>query len=139
MSFGWSAGDIAQAIAVIVKVVKVLDDANGAPADYKKAVTFLEGVKRTLQQLHFFSKLEKYPAYGDEIRRYVEQIEDPLGKFLLLINKYEPSLGRTGVSGRWRNIYGKLTWEYSDARKALKTEIKDSLDALNRLLHLFTL
>jgi hypothetical protein len=139
MSFGWSAGDIAQAIVVIVKVVKALDDANGARDDFRKEITFLEGVKRTLQHLHFFTKLGKYPAYGDEIRRNVERIRSPLEKFLALINKYEPSLGHTAAPGWYRNMCGKLMWEYSDARKALKGEIKDNLDALNRLLQSFTL
>ncbi|PQE06765.1 vegetative cell wall gp1 protein [Rutstroemia sp. NJR-2017a BBW] len=139
MSFGWSAGDIAQAITVIVKVVKALDDAEGAPADYQKAITFLDGVKRTLHQLHFFTKLGKYPAYGDEIRRNVEQIKGPLDKFLALINKYEPSLGRTAPPGRCRNMYKKLRWEYSNAPKALQREVKDNLEELNRLLAGFTL
>jgi hypothetical protein len=139
MSFGWSAGDIAQAITVIVKVVRALDDAEGAPGDYRKAITFLEGVKRTLHQLHFFTKLGKYPAYGDEIQRHVEQIKGPLEKFLALINKYEPSLGRTAAPGRGHNMYRKLRWEYSNAPKALKREIKDSLEELNRLLAGFTL
>ncbi|PQE05302.1 Ankyrin repeat-containing protein [Rutstroemia sp. NJR-2017a BVV2] len=139
MSFGWSAGDITQAIAVIVKVVKALDDAEGASNDYRKAITFLQGVKRTLHQLHFFTKLGNYPAYGDEIRRNVERIKGPLEKFNALINKYEPSLGRTAAPGRRHNMYQKLMWEYSNAPKALKREIKDSLNELNRLLVGFTL
>ncbi|PQE31181.1 Ankyrin repeat-containing protein [Rutstroemia sp. NJR-2017a WRK4] len=139
MSFGWSAGDIAQAITVIVKVVKTLDDAEGAPADYRKAITFLEGVERTLHQLQLFTKLGKYPAYGDEIRRNVERIKGPLDKFLAVIHKYEPSLGRTAPPGRCHNMYKKLRWEYSNAPKALQKEIKDNLEELNRLLAGFTL
>ncbi|TGO60692.1 hypothetical protein BCON_0033g00040 [Botryotinia convoluta] len=57
MSFGWSAGDIAQAISLIVKVVKALDDGSGAPDEYRKMAVFLENVNLTLKNLHVFATL----------------------------------------------------------------------------------
>jgi hypothetical protein len=47
MSFGWSAGYIAQAIIVLIKLVQTLDDANGAASGYREAVSFLTSLKRT--------------------------------------------------------------------------------------------
>ncbi|TEY35220.1 hypothetical protein BOTCAL_0594g00040 [Botryotinia calthae] len=62
MSFGWSAGDIAQAISLIVKVVKALDDGSGAPDEYRKTAVFLESVNLTLKNLQVFATLGVYPS-----------------------------------------------------------------------------
>jgi hypothetical protein len=51
MSFGWSAGDIAQAITLIVKVAKALDSADGAAGDCREAVSFLQSLRHTLEPL----------------------------------------------------------------------------------------
>jgi hypothetical protein len=65
MSFGWSAGDISQAIVLIVKVVKALDNVEGASKHYREAVTFLESLKHTLEPLQTFTALNTYPSCGD--------------------------------------------------------------------------
>ncbi|KAI9647472.1 hypothetical protein NHQ30_003857 [Ciborinia camelliae] len=139
MSFGWSAGDIAQAISLIIKVVKALDDGSGAPDDYRKAAIFLENVNHTLKNLHFFTTLGTYPSYGDEIRRQVENIRPPLEGFLDFMNKFESDLGSKAAPGWWRNISKKMLWTFQQSHHKLKKEIKEHLLMLNNLLHRFTL
>jgi hypothetical protein len=87
MSFGWSAGDIAQTIGLVIKVVKALDNTNGAAADYREAVAFLGHLKHTLAPLQTFSALNLYPEYGDDIRQSVEKIIEPIEKFLSIAKK----------------------------------------------------
>ncbi|KAF7896237.1 hypothetical protein EAF00_006251 [Botryotinia globosa] len=99
MSFGWSAGDIAQAVSLIVKVVKALDDASGAPDEYRKMAVFLENVNLTLKNLHVFATLGVYTSYGDETRRQIENIRPPLERFIKIMKNYEPHLGSNATPG----------------------------------------
>jgi hypothetical protein len=127
MSFGWSAGDIAQAIAIVVKIAKALDDASGAAANYREAVAFLKGLKRTLEPLHTFTTLDAHPSYLEEIQQHVANIKHPIENFLSIVTKYEPSLGTKAKLGYYRNIGRKLKWRFIipkcvvDSGKKLKT------------------
>ncbi|KAF7940654.1 uncharacterized protein EAE97_006840 [Botrytis byssoidea] len=139
MSFGWSAGDIAQAISLIVKVVKALDDASGAPDEYRKMAVFLENVNLTLKNMHVFATLGVYPSYGDEIRRQIENIRPPLELFIKIMKNYEPHLGSNATPGWWKNIPRKMLWTFKHFYHKLKKEIKDHLFTLDNLLNRFTL
>ncbi|TGO59619.1 hypothetical protein BOTNAR_0159g00180 [Botryotinia narcissicola] len=139
MSFGWSAGDIAQAISLIVKVIKALDDASGAPDEYRKMAVFLENVNLTLKNLHVFATLGVYPSYGDEIRRQIENVRPPLARFIKIMKNYEPHLGSNATPGWWKNIPRKMLWTFKHSHHKLKKEIKDHLFTLDNLLNRFTL
>ena len=94
MSFGWSAGDIAQGLVIVTKAVKALNDVDGAPAHYRDAVSFLTDLKMTLEAL----KVESAgldPRYVDEIRKQVQKIRIPIGEFSTMTTGYEASLGTT--------------------------------------------
>jgi hypothetical protein len=91
MSFGWSASDIAQTLIIIVKTVKALDDATGAPAHYREAVSFLGNLRHTLEPLQTLTVINRYPAFGDEICHQVRQIKDPIERFLSIVAGFEPS------------------------------------------------
>ncbi|PVH84697.1 hypothetical protein DL98DRAFT_610122 [Cadophora sp. DSE1049] len=118
MSFGWSAGDIAQAITFIAKVVKALDSAEGASRDYREAVTFLNRLNYTLEPLQAFSALDLNIAYGDEIKNCVESIREPIEAFLEFIRDLESALGSTAKQGRHRGIGKKLRWRFDISKKA---------------------
>ncbi|KAF5869633.1 uncharacterized protein Bfra_010830 [Botrytis fragariae] len=139
MSFGWSAGDIAQAISLIVKVVKALDDGSGAPDEYRKMAVFLENVNLTLKNLHVFATLGQHPSYGDEIRKQAENIRPPLERFLNIMKKFEPHLGSNATPGWWKNIPRKMLWTFKHSHHKLKKEIKEYLFTLDNLLNRFTL
>ncbi|KAF7939693.1 hypothetical protein EAE99_001498 [Botrytis elliptica] len=139
MSFGWSAGDIAQAISLIVKVLKALDDASGAPDEYRKMAVFLENVNLTLKNLHVFATLGVYPSYGDEIRRQIQNIRPPLERFIKIMKNFEPHLGSNATPGWWKNIPQKMLWTFKHSHHKLKKEIKVHLLTLDNLLNRFTL
>ena len=141
MSFGWSAGDIAQAITLIVKVVKALDSADGAASDYREATTFLQGLKHTLEPLQTFVALGAYPAYKDEIRIHVESIREPVESFLASVAKFDQSLGPNAKSGHHRHISSKLQWRFvqSKAVEKLRSKIDKHLKVLETLLQRLTL
>lgn len=141
MSFGWSAGDIAQAVILITKVAKALDSAEGASRDYREAVTFLSGLNRTLEPLQAFSALDLYPSYGDEIKQHVGSIRGPIESFLQLVSDFETSLGPGAKTGRHRNAARKLQWRFSASKKVedLRRSIGDQMLILDNLLHQLTL
>jgi hypothetical protein len=141
MSFGWSAGDIAQAITLIVKVVKALDSADGAAGGYREAVAFLQGLKHTLEPLQTFTALGAYPAYKDEIQKHVESIREPIESFLVSAAKFDHSLGPNAKSGHHRHISSKLQWWFveSKAMDKLRNKIDRHLKVLETLLQRLTL
>ncbi|KAF7866801.1 hypothetical protein EAF04_005643 [Stromatinia cepivora] len=134
MSFGWSAGDIAQAISLIVKTVKALDGAEGAPADFRNTVTFFQSVNLTLQRLQSLINIGKHSSYDDEIRKEVEIIKPSLERFLAISQNFENSLGDKAIPGRWKHIPKKLLWRFKDSKAVqnLKEEIKDHLPILDK-------
>jgi hypothetical protein len=141
MSFGWSAGDIAQAVVFIVKIVEALDDAHGAAGNYREAVTFLRSVKHTLEPLQTFTSLNAYPTYGDEIRKHVEIIKGPIETFLATAAKFEDCLGPNARSGHHRHIPKKLRWRFVDSKAVdkLRIQIDNYMQVLRTLLHRLTL
>jgi hypothetical protein len=141
MSFGWSAGDIAQAVVIIVKIVKALDSADGAAGDYREAVAFLRNLKHTLEPLQTFTVFNAYPAYRDEIRRHVEIIKGPIESFLATAAKFDHSLGPNAATGHHRHIPRKLQWRFIDSKavEKLRGQIDCHMRALETLLHRLTL
>jgi hypothetical protein len=136
MSFGWSAGDIATAIAFIAKVVQALDSASGASVEYREAVAFLRDLERTLEPLHTFTALNAYPAYGELIRKKVVEIKGPIEEFLKVVERYEPSLGAEAKIGHHRNVYKKLEWHFSIPKdlEKLQKKVGDHLVVIDKLL-----
>ncbi|TVY34526.1 hypothetical protein LOCC1_G007809 [Lachnellula occidentalis] len=140
MSFGWSAGDIAQAITIVVKTAKALDQASGAPANYREDVAFLGGLMRTLEPLHAYTTLGARPSYQNEIKQHVSNIKHPIESFLSTIAKYEPSLGANALPGYHRNICTKLKWRFVISKSVidLRQEIQDHMLLLDCVLQRLT-
>ncbi|CAG8952950.1 hypothetical protein HYFRA_00007665 [Hymenoscyphus fraxineus] len=138
MSFGWSAGDIAQAIALVVKVVRALDGVDGAGASYCEAVAFLTRLKRTLEPLQTVSALRLLPNYADNIRELVDEIQDPISHFLALTAEFE-QLG--SHSKHHQHIVKKLQWRFKTSKKVdeLRRGIESRLGILDSFLQRVTL
>lgn len=132
MSFGWSAGDIAKAITLIVKLIQALDDAEGSAGDYRKAVSFLRDLTQSLDPLVNFPAWDAYPTYGQSIAKQVEHIKEPVKQFLEAVLKYEPSLGLGAAEGRHRNVLRKVQWYLFMNKKVLK--LRDSIDSHMRII-----
>jgi hypothetical protein len=60
IAFGWSVGDIAVAVTLIVKVSKAFKDGSGAVADYDKTVAFLDNLKLSLDALKEYVEQNSY-------------------------------------------------------------------------------
>lgn len=138
MSFGWSASDLALTVSLIVKAIKALDEVDGAAADYREAVKFLQSLKHTLEPLQTFVALrvDLCTEYREEIRKHVEEIRIPIESFLTYISKFELSLGSSSSNGKLKNINRKLQWRFLDSKKvfSLRKRIESHIVILGILL-----
>jgi hypothetical protein len=141
MSFGWSAGDIAAAVSLLVEVLKSLDNANGAVKDYRNSITFLKNLTQTLKLLRTFAEANLEVSYKDEIFDAVEGIKVPVKEYLDLIVKYEDSLGEGVKEGYHRKIGRKLQWSFFESKKAenLQVRIGRQLQLMDTLLQRLTM
>ncbi|GAB1311920.1 hypothetical protein MFIFM68171_02130 [Madurella fahalii] len=108
MSFGWSAGDIATAVAIAYKIYEALDSCDGAAKEYREVVSFLKELTRTLEPLKTFTAWKAYPAYGKNIKEQIDFIKVPVDNFPRDVLEYEPSLDADAWSGHHRHILEKL-------------------------------
>jgi hypothetical protein len=139
MSFGWSVGDIAQAIGLLVNVVRALDSADGAAADYLDSVAFLGCLRQSLVPLQTLSALNirVQPGYCDKIRLQVEKIRIPIELFLDTTSTFKYSLGGDAKTGHHRHISRKLQWRFITNKKVddLKSRISSHMRILDALLN----
>jgi len=107
MSFGWSAGDIATAISVIVKICKALDDTFGACSEYRDITLFLGNLKCTLDKLYKISENTELEG-AVQLKEQVDILRPRVEDFLDMIEKkYGLNLGK-GSTRRFRAVAGKL-------------------------------
>lgn len=141
MSFGWSAGDIAQAAKLIYNLIQALGSVDGAASNYREAVSFLHSLKRTLDPLQSFTAWRAYPMYGREIDEQVRHIKGPIEAFLAAAVKFEPSLGRRAKNDHHRHVLRKLQWHIVMSKKVLglKSIIESHLGIIDTLLQRLTL
>lgn len=141
MSFGWSAGDIATGIAIIYNLIEALDGCDGAARDYREAVTFLQGLKRTLDPLQTFTAWNTHPKYGEEIKEQVTRVKEPICAFLDSVVKFEPSLGAKAARGHHRHILRKVQWFLFMTKRtvALRKKIESNLRIIDSLMQRLTL
>lgn len=141
MSFGWSAGDIAAAVTLLIEVVKSLDSANGAAKDYRNSMTFLRNLTHTLKLLQTFVEANLEVSYKEEICDAVNEIKAPVKEYLDLIVKYQDSLGEGAKEGYHRKIGRKLQWSFFESKKAenLQVRIGRHLQLMDTLLQRLTM
>ncbi|CAG8978479.1 hypothetical protein HYALB_00005053 [Hymenoscyphus albidus] len=130
--------DIAQTIALVVKVVRALDRVDGAGASCCEAVAFLTRLRRTLEPLQTVSALQLLPNYVDNIRELVDEIQDPISHFLVLTAEFE-QLG--SHSKHHQYIMKKLQWRFKTSKKVdeLRRGIESRLGILDSFLQRVTL
>lgn len=137
MSFGWSAGDIATAISLVVEICKALDDTFGASSEYRDITQFLESLKYTLDKLLQISENEEL-EHAAQLKEQVDIMRPKVTNFLNLIEKkYGQNLGKDS-SRRFRAVAGKLEWAAVTSTKAkeLRDSIGSNMQTIDRLIQL---
>jgi len=93
MSFGFSAGDIAQCIKLLVRIGKAIKDSDDSAAEYQSAVKFLEGVERTVQVVEGLLHNHQDLTYRNDLETLAIQLVTTVTQFREKTEGYETSLG----------------------------------------------
>ena len=138
-SFGWSVGDIAQAVKIIVQVTKAFKATGGAASKYEDASGFLQSLKTTLDHLAHYVDLNCSDVYARDILEQLERITSPWNNFKAFISKYEKSLGpssRQSKLGKAPQTVQYTLKDLSGEVDRLRAAVAQPLQAINTLLSL---
>lgn len=139
VGFGWSAGDIAIAIRVLVKVGKAFKSAGGAAEQYNEAVAYLKSLRATLDHLARYAQTKNDDFYAESIAKQLDSIEQPWRAFATFLARFETSLGidsdRSVAQKAPRTIQYALK-DLSGEIDKLKLAISHPLQVVNIMLTL---
>lgn len=151
MSFGWSVGDIASAIRLLVKIGSALREADGAKAEFQEAAESLAGLEMTLQYLEqqqqaadkqrwgppqgTHTSVLQHSARDAMVRTSIDLVKGPVSSFLDDIEKYEKSLGTRSKAHFSSGARTKMHWALFVSNKVneLQNRIAIPMHTLNTL------
>lgn len=91
--FGWSAGDIKDAIQFSISLCTAFQEAKRTDSDFQEAVDFLDGVKIAFEHLRKYTLEHPGDLYSEDINDLIRRIDRPWKKFRCFVKPYEDSLG----------------------------------------------
>jgi hypothetical protein len=123
MSFGWSAGDIASTIAVLVKVGKALKNSDGAASEYQDTVEFIKSLVKTLESVQTIP--ERYPdlEWKDNLTEQAKAMDNAIEAFKKKIDKYDLSLGMESSRRKAKRIPREVQFALSADVKELRVAV----------------
>ena len=82
-TFGWSAGDLVQAISIVYKICKGLKDTGGASSEYQETAAFLHGLGMTLEKLRNIDQIFEVQNRDGltSMKVQVDLVRDPVMDF----------------------------------------------------------
>lgn len=94
-AFGWSAGDIAEAIKLVVRVARAFKDVGGAIDQCRQTSNFLSSFEVPLKHLkvHIDSTSSQADQYSADIAQQLQRIQQPWLWFRNVVDRYDASLG----------------------------------------------
>lgn len=134
--FGFSAGDIAEAIKLIAKIAKALKESGGSATEYQDTMKSLGSQLLMLQHLEAIHSKIRDKAVASTLQVLALRAKQPILEFMERTRKYESSLGTTRPSKSMKRALHKCDWALrvvEDARK-LRTCISADLEAVHLLL-----
>ena len=140
MSFGWSVGDLIQAISIGIKAVEALNGTRGASSEYQDISRFFLNVQKTLEPLQNENAGAVYSSNMVEIETLVMAIDGPLRAILSQIQNYDAKLGSEFDRKWYKHAPQKLLWEFwgSPKAKASRAIVEGHLQTLMLLLQRLT-
>jgi hypothetical protein len=139
IAFGWSAGDIASAIKVIVQVAKAFKTSDGAAERYQRTCDFLSSFKTTLKRLETYVEANPNDAYASDIGEQLQRIQNPWGRFVGFVEQYEASLAHGSQKSRFDKARKIVKWTLKDLSgevEKLQEAIQSPLQLIDPLLSL---
>jgi hypothetical protein len=139
MSFGFSAGDIAECIKLFVKIGKALKESGGSAAEYQNAMEFLEGVERTVQIVERLLETHQDLPHRNDLEIYTTRLVSVVTHFREKMEGYETSLGANPTSSQVKKAWKKIKLELFGNVEKLRSDISYPHDVVNTLVALQSL
>ncbi|KAF2418374.1 hypothetical protein EJ08DRAFT_63540 [Tothia fuscella] len=139
IAFGWSAGDIASAIKLIVHVTKAFKESGGAAEQYQCARDFLTSFRNTLEHIQKYVESNPDDKYTQDISDQLQCIEGPWKRFEAYTNKYEHTLSSNSKASTVGKAPKVVRWtlkELSGEIQKLGQAVESPLQLINQLLSL---
>ena len=108
--FGFSAGDFATAIGLIVRISKVLKDSGAAAAECRDILQDLHTLQQLLRHLEMLRPADGSVSHINAIRGMALACRIPLLEFAEKIESYEPALGRGSSKAMFTRGVEKVQW-----------------------------
>jgi hypothetical protein len=125
--FGFSAGDIALAIQLLLKISNALKETGGASSEYQELLHFLRTSHLILQHLENIDISKLDTSSQNAIRAQAVTVMKPIQQFLKEVDIYATSLGHLGQGSR-KSILQKAKWTLLVTKKIEKLRVKFTAD-----------
>ncbi|OCL14961.1 hypothetical protein AOQ84DRAFT_421851 [Glonium stellatum] len=133
--FGWSAGDVKDAIQFSIRLITAFQDTGRVNSDFQEAVDFLYGLRIAFEHLRTYTKENPGHLYSKDIEGLVQQIDRPWNKFRDFLKPYEDSLGIKSVRSSIVRAPRIVLWTLvAKEVRQLKTSIGQPLQSITLLL-----
>lgn len=141
MSFGWSAGDIASAIKLLVNIGKALKETFDDEAPHSGVISYLESLRTTLQYIEKHNGARIEPVQFEDLCEQCRCLKVSVMDFLDDAKRFEPALARKDVRSKILTAPRRLQWVCVMPGKIerLRREISGPILAINMALGFHTM
>ena len=134
--FGWSLSDVALLANATRKVLKALDEHNGAGADYQRVIKSLRDLESVLNEIRsILSKVDT--VFGNALRGQLDLSTSSINIFYQkLISRYDTALSGKESTGRARSVSRKVSWAFTAAEElsCFRQQLSDQLNTVKFLI-----
>jgi hypothetical protein len=136
MSFGWSVGDIAECVMLLVKIGNALKDYGGSAAEYQSAVDFLKGLETTV--LGVENILQNHPdlSFQAAFQEHATNLMTAVTHFRKKTEGYDTSLGANATTSGPKKAWKKIKLALFGHIKELKVAVSYPQSVVNNLIDL---
>jgi hypothetical protein len=134
-SIGFSLRDFVATTDMVIKLAQSLEESKGSSADYQSLMKELYAFHRALMEAEALVKSSKLPeSVANSLFVMVTNCREPIGKFLLDIDKYRKSLRAKGSPNWVQDTLKKFGWVILKAEDIRK--LRDTLQGLSMSIQL---
>ena len=136
MTFGWSAGDIAECVKLLIKIGNALKDSGGSAAKYQNAVDFLKGVETTVQGVD--NILQSHPdlTFQTAFEEHATNLMTAVNHFRKKTEGYDTSLGANATTSEAKKAWKKIKLALFAHIEELKVAVSYPQSVVNNLIGL---
>lgn len=134
MSFGWSAGDIAECVKVLVKIGNALKDSGGSKAEYQDAVKFLQGVEATVQGVEAIVQNHPDLKLGPTVEDHARNLFAAVTHFREKTERYDTSLGVNATASKAKKVWKEIQFALFGHIQELKVAVSHPQSVLNNMI-----